>query len=302
MKDILIGIDCGGTNIKAACADRRGRIILQKKLHTFPEGAAEGIEDRIIRLTEELMGSLDRDSYRVKAVGMGIPGVYYRGEVMMSPNIGSLDARKIVNHFKNVHNLSFSIMNDVKCAALGEKWLGAGRSSDNMIYVNIGTGLSMAFILNGRLYQGENNASGEIGYWIYDPDMKEGCSSGRAPLEEIFSGKGIADSVNAACGTAFDTREVFEAYRQGVPGVRKIIDENIKHFITALANVSILLNPEIIVFGGSVSDSMGIFEERISAYFRETVIFPPAIRKTALLGDAGIYGAVRLAMLSRKDK
>ncbi len=301
MEEIFIGIDCGGTSIRAACADRKGHLIYQKSVPTFAPECNVSLEDKLIILTEELIDSLKTGEYRIKGIGMGIPGVYYCGEVLMCPNIGGLKAREIIRYFDKVHGLPFNIMNDVKCAALGEKWLGAAVGVENAIFVNIGTGLSLALILNGEIFMGENNASGEIGYWLYDTKIVKGYGSGSAPLEEIFSGKGIVDSMMTSCN--FDTgklstKQVFEEYMEGNSEIIRVVDANAGHFITTLANISILLNPRMIIFGGSVSESIDLFLDRMAEYFKQMVLFPPVLKKSELGGNAGLYGAIRFAMLS----
>ena len=309
MKSVFIGVDCGGTNIRVACADTEGRIIRQKGISTFSDECKLRIEDKIISLVDEVIENISHEEYCIKGIGMGVPGVYYQGEVLMCPNIGGLNAKELITYFKDKWGLSLSIMNDIKCAALGEKWLGAARNIDDLVYVNIGTGLSLALILNGELYQGGNNSSGELGYWIYNAKDKEGYKAGRAPLEEVFSGKGIEElfkklyqsntkgsDINSM--TDMNTKRIFEEYRKGNKEIIKIIDENVKHLITAIANISIILNPKIIVFGGGVAQDMDLFQSKIVDYLNKMVPFPPDVVKSALGGNTGIYGAIKLAIMS----
>jgi glucokinase len=305
MKTAYIGIDCGGTNIRIAGADTEGQIIFQKTVPTFQGVGSDGLEEKIRMLVEEMLQSLKKEAYQTRGIGMGIPGVYFGKEVIMCPNIGGIKARELVSYFYSEYGLPFAVMNDVKCAALGEKWLGAARESDNIVFLNIGTGLSLALILNGEVYMGEYNASGELGYWIYDPETGRGFDSGRAPLEELCSGKGISDSVKAACGSSadnMDTKRIFEEYRRGNPEIARVVDGNMKHLIVALANICILLNPSMIVFGGSVSESIELFFDRIKQYFLSMVPFPPDLVRSELGGNAGLYGALRLAMQAGTPK
>lgn len=308
MKNLFIGIDCGGTNIRVACGDEQGNIVARKDIPTFSEDGYSSLEARIIGLVEEIMKKLDEGD-NVKSIAMGIPGIYYKGEVLMSPNIGNLNAKKLVSYFKYEYEITFNILNDVKCAALGEKWIGAAKGLDNFIFVNIGTGLSLAPVLDGRVYLGENNASGEFGYWVYDNDTQKGYKDGKAPLEDICSGKGISDTVkeyykshsmtlNGLEPDFINTRIVFEEYRKGNADIIKIIDHSFRQLMMALANLSTVLNPSALIFGGGVAQDIDIFIDRYNKYFEDMVPFPPSIRKSALGRDAGIMGALNLAIIS----
>jgi len=311
VKSVFLGIDCGGTNIRVACADSEGEIIMQKVIPTFSSENNLRIEKKIISLVEEVIDSINYEECKIKGIGMGVPGVYYQEEVLMCPNIGGLNAKELITYFKDNWGLTLSIMNDIKCAALGEKWLGVAKNIDNLVYVNIGTGLSLALILKGELYQGANNSSGELGYWIYDVKDKEGFKDGRAPLEEIFSGNGIANqlkkfyqlntkSTDIESREDMNTKRIFEEYRKGNIEIIEVIDENVQHLITAIANISIILNPKMIVFGGGVAQDMDIFFDRIADYLNKTVPFPPKVVKSALGRNTGIYGAIKLAIMSNK--
>ncbi len=308
MTEVFIGIDCGGTNIRVACGDLQGQILFQRSVLTFSGDDEGDLEEKIISLVEEAINGMDGDKYAIKGIGMGIPGVVSNGEVLMCPNIGNLKLKELVAYFRQRHGLDLNVMNDIKCAILGEQWLGAGRGIDNFIFVNIGTGLSLAMILDGELYFGEDNASGELGYWVYDVNEKSGFSEGKAPLEDIFSGKGLADRVRDLYGGdekapglenvgAINTRWVFEEYGKGNPRVVPVVDEGIGHLIAAIANISIVLNPRKIVFGGGVSQDIDLFRDRITGYFNKMVPFPPEIEKSSLGREAGIFGAIRFAIL-----
>lgn len=194
MIDVFVGIDLGGTNIRVACSDFDGNIFKSESFFTNSEQYENSFEDRLIDVIQGVITSLDGDKYKVISIGMGIPGIYYEDEVKISPNIEKFSAKNLINHFEEM-DIPFFILNDVKCAAMGEKWKGAAQSSDNFIFINIGTGLSVAMMLNGSVYLGSNSASGEIAYWITEVGSTTGFSEGRAPLEEKFSGRWIAEKV-----------------------------------------------------------------------------------------------------------
>lgn len=317
MQELYIGIDCGGTNIRVAMANELGEIIEEKIIPTNLENRSIcSINDEIINLIDTMLYNSDLKTYHPKAIGMGIPCVYYNEEAMLCRNIEGLDTKYLIKYFKEKHGLPFNVLNDVKCAALGEKWIGTGKDIDNFLYVNIGTGLSLAIISNGELIQGENNAAGEIAYWIIDYDSQFSYLDGSAPLEDIFSGKGITDRYKelyagnrgVEFGTSnydtlnIDTKQIFEQYKLGNKEIIKLLDENVKHFFVAIANISILLNPKTIVFGGGVGQDIDVFFEKMTNYIKKVVPFPPTLTKSILGRKAGLLGAIKLAILTGNEE
>jgi glucokinase len=306
MMDVFVGIDLGGTNIRIACSDIDGNIFKSENFFTNGQQYGSSFEDKLIGVIEGVTNSLEGDKYRVISMGMGIPGIYYKDEIQISPNIENFSAKHLVSHFKE-KGIPFFILNDVKCAVMGEKWKGARPSSENFIFINIGTGLSVAMMLNGSVYLGNNSASGEIAYWISEVGSMTGFADGRAPLEEKFSGRWITEKVknrlqhNDNNGWAGDidnitTKVIFDEYNKGNILVKDIIDDSIQNLVTVIANMCILINPELIVFGGGVTTDLDSFLDYIKEYLARTVPYPPIVRKSELEGKAGIYGAIRLAI------
>jgi glucokinase len=312
MIDVFVGIDLGGTNIRVACSDIDGNIFKSESFFTNDEQYKNSFEDKLIGVIQMVITSLDGDKYKVISIGMGIPGIYYDDEIKISPNIEKISAKNLIKHFEEM-GIPFFILNDVKCAAMGEKWKGSAENSDNFIFINIGTGLSVAMMLNGSVYLGNNSASGEIAYWISEVGSMTGFADGRAPLEEKFSGRWITEKVknrlqhsdgNGWTGDIdnITTKGIFDEYTKGNVLVKDIIDDSIQNLVTVIANICILINPELIVFGGGVSTDLESFLDYIKEYLTRTVPYPPIIRKSGLEGKAGIYGAINLAINSIKNK
>lgn len=310
MIGIYVGIDLGGTNIRVACSDIDGNILKSENFYTNEKQYENSLEENLISAIDKVITSLDDEKYCIESIGMGIPGIYYDGEIQISPNIEKISAKNIIKHFGD-KGIPFFILNDVKCAAMGERWKGSAKDSENFIFVNIGTGLSVAMIFNGSVYHGNNSASGEIAYWISEVGSTSGFAEGKAPLEEKFSGRWITEkvkerlqhnSLDGWCGDKEDinTKSIFDEYVKGNELVRDIIDDSIQNLVTVIANICILINPELIVFGGGVSTDLGSFIDYLKAYMAKTVPYPPEIRKSGLEGKAGIYGAVKLAVDSLK--
>lgn len=303
MDDIYVGVDIGGTNIRAACADAGGNILLSVREPTRSGPAAENFEDGVIRAIEEAVGQLGGEARRVRSVGVGIPGVYHHGEIRLCPNIRNAQVQRLIGHFR-AREIPVFLLNDVKCAAMGERWKGAAQECGDFVFVNIGTGISAAMYLDGRLYMGRDHSAGEIGYWITGAGDTEGYAQGHAPLEEKVSGRWLEKKAGRALQQAGglpqapEAGRIFQEYENGNPVVRPLLDESIRYLTMALSNISILLNPAMIVLDGGTTRILRTHIGEFSRYLAETVPFPPVLRGSALDGRAGLYGAVRLAMES----
>jgi glucokinase len=313
MQEVYIGVDCGGTNIRAACGNKNGEIITQLSTASYSDQYGKSPVERIIGIIESIIDRINPEKEMVKAIGIGVPGAYYQGKIYFCTNLEEVKVEEIRAFFHHKYSLSVSIMNDVKCAALGEQWLG--EETDNFIYINIGTGLGLALICNGRLYMGENNASGEIGYWISDPAMQSGYKSGLAPLSSIISGAGLKKRfVELYKGKSqsltdwpnsfaeIDAKALFDLYKKGFKPVVSFIDESLSYMKTCIANICILLNPKTVILGGGLSHDFDVFEQAISEYMKEMVPFPPILVKSTLGMNSGLYGAIRLAMMDHSKK
>lgn len=292
LQNFFVGVDVGGTNIRVACSDADGNI---RRMEKFATRAETGLpfEEIVARRIEETAAAAGGTA---RAVGVGIPGTYHAGEVIMSPNIPPFSARRLIARFAE-KAIPLTLLNDVKCAALGEHWKGGAQASDNFIFLNIGTGLSLAWVQNGRVYLGHNACAGEIGYWISRPGDMEGYAAGRAPLEEKFSGRWLAKNAGRALGqSSLTTRDIFREYRAGDAAVKPVVDEGVRYLAAMLADVCLVADPELIVLGGGVANGADCFLPALREYLSRTVPFPPRLALSSLEGTAGIYGAVRLAL------
>lgn len=284
-----IGVDLGGTNIRIARADKEGNILASEAYATFDfQGSFQ--DYFISSILKQLTGD-------VRSVGIGIPGICHEGCISAAPNIPAFDAAQMIAQF-NTLGIALQFRNDVGCAALGEMWRGAAKGVRDFLYVNLGTGLSLAVVLGGQPQQGHHSAAGEIAYWVTDPNSNIGYADDHAPLEEIFSGRWIAENLNKSLKPTipYTTKRVFEAYAQGDKAIRQAVDNALKPMVNALANCCILLDPELLVFGGGMADALPLFEGPMQARFKKIIPNPPRVTKTALQGKAGLYGAIKLAI------
>ena len=294
-KSVFVGIDLGGTNIRLACSGEDGVFLSEDTFPTFCAEQGKSFYDYLNGLIGSFVNSLSPE-YDVKAICMGIPAIYFNGTLVANPNIRDFEPQRIINGFTS-RGIPFYIYNDVKCAAVGEMWKGAARGTSDFIFVNTGTGVSMAAVAGGTLINGQNNASGEIAYWITEAGSTTGYADGRAPFEEQFSGRWIAEAMRGVLDEKNVTaKRVFEEYARGNLRVKAVLDRLLSNFATVLANACILLNPGMLVLGGGMAEALdlGYFD----SYLKKVAPFPPVLVRSALGGAAGLYGAVKLAIMN----
>lgn len=327
MKNLYVGLDLGGTKLRIACSDSRGKFLHDETIRISHMAYRDGLGEWIAQSVGRAVKRFPSAEWALRSVGMGVPGTCYEGKIFLCTNIGEIRPEELKNHFSERYGASFRIMNDVKCAALGEYRTGPYGGVSDMVYVNIGTGLGMGLILDGRLYSGRHNAAGEIAYCdtgvpengIYrkfGPDSEK-TGDNRLNLEEMFSGRALGERGRLAYsdfisggGAAsgwfmektggdagrIDARLVFDGYVHGDGVMTKVLDGSLKQFSMALANICTALDPEIVVFGGGVSGDIGCVLEYIRSEIERTVPFPPAVKPAYLGSGAGVVGAVMLAM------
>jgi glucokinase len=296
---LYIGVDCGGTNLRIAAADSGGRVVAEATAPTADASKrVNGLGEAIRAAVEALAASLPGGGSAVRGVGVGLPFVCHDGRAWLNRNVRSLDPAELEEALSSSLRAPVALLNDVKCAALGESWLGAARGAESFVFVNVGTGLSAAIFADGRILQGAHHAAGEIGYWLTGQDDAAALDAGLGPLEEIAGGIGIEGAYARASGAADSAEEVFRRARSGEERARAVVERALSCLAPALANLATLVDPELIVLGGGVSLGLREHGGRILDVLCKATPFPPRVAFSALGGRAGLVGSLRLAIMS----
>jgi glucokinase len=281
-----VGVDIGGTKIFIVITDLDGEVVFKEKIKTIAD-----IDEIIATINQAILKS-GVNQQLIIAMGVGVPGMTNTatGEVIDAPALGWQNVP-----LKDIMQQQFSfpvfINNDVRCAALGERWLGSGVMSQNMFFIAFGTGVGSAIIYNGQLIEGHNFSSGEIGYFIDMEDVENGLTNQPGQF-------GTFENKNSGTGLSrhgIAPEELFKQYAKHDPKAAAIIEQFIRQVSVAIANVCSLINPEKIIIGGGVSESMPIVMGEIK---KNVLNFTPnhADIELAVLGtDAGGLGAVAYA-------
>lgn len=309
-----LGIDLGGTAVKAGVVTREGRIVGRGQR---PTQAHQGAALVIASMAEAARAAIDDAGLSVRdldGVGLGAPGIcdVPRGVVVEAVNLGwrQVPAGALLTE---ALDLPAYLDNDANCAALGEQWCGAARGSRHMVLLTVGTGVGGGLVLNGQIYHGHMGWAGEIGHM---PAVENGprCNCGQLGcLETVASATAIALAARAAIGSGSaprlaqlaqgqdaeaDARTVIEAAREGDGPALAILAEAGSYLGTAIAALASALNPELVVIGGGVSAAGELLLEPVRrAVSRRAMPGPASVARIvpALLGnDAGLIGAASL--------
>ena len=248
----------------------------------------------------------------MEGVGIGVPGpVLANGVVNGCVNLGW----GVFNVAEELSGLLGGIpvvaANDANVAALGEQWKGGGEGHQNVVMVTLGTGVGGGIIVGGRILAGGHGAAGEIGHIQMRKDETAVCGCGKKGcLEQYASATGIVRMAHLALkeerklpslldGKEITSKEIFDAAKAGDDAALGLVDTLGEMLGTALAHITAVVDPDVIVIGGGVSKAGQILIDAITKHYRTAAFH--ACRDTefklAVLGnDAGMYGAVRTVL------
>ena len=317
----VIGIDLGGTKIIGAIFNNEG-YILEKKSSLLLEREGKAVGELIRAIIDELIDSYNGNDSDIKAIGICVPGIANsKTKKVWAPNIKGWDdyplQEEIENHIKNPF-LKVDIASDRTCYILGETWKGSAVSCSNALFIAVGTGIGIGILVDGRVLHGHGDIVGAAGWLALCPQYEEeykiyGCFEGNA------SGNGIAyqakklmldntvyknSSLRSKPIQSVKAKDVFVAYEEKDELAIHVLDNAIKMWGMAAANLVSLFNPEKIIWGGGVFGPASYFLDRIykeaSRWAQPIAIKQVSFEKSYLDGDAGLFGAGYLAILSLK--
>jgi glucokinase len=315
--DLFLGIDLGGTKILAGVVDGDGRTVAREYRETGASEGPEAVCHRLFDITRELLTAKEIDQSSVRAIGVAAPGPIdsRSGVVTAPPNLPGWHNVPLASLFHDEFDLPAYLENDANAAALGEHRFGSGRGYNHMVYVTVSTGIGGGFIFDGRLYTGATGGAAEVGHMTLVPEGPL-CSCGnRGCLEVLASGSAIAREARRYVQRGLPTlvaeladsdleritaKLVSEAAERGDDVANAILDQAMRYLGIGLANLTNLLNPELMVIGGGLS-KMG---DRMFRPVRRAIdlrAFPNAaqaleLRRAELGDDVGLLGAAAVAI------
>jgi glucokinase len=295
----LVGLDLGGTAIKAGAIARDGTVLEQRSVEPHFERGVSGVLDVLAQLARDLGAQAE--------LGIGVPGLLVResGWLIHSPNLPGF--RDIAVKQELADRLGFDparvhVENDANAAALGEQWLGAAKGIDDLLLLTLGTGIGGGLILGGELFAGRGMA-GEIGHVVIDPTGPVcGCGA-RGCLEMFASARAAtlrAKQAGLPAKAPGDLKQLTEIARERDGDERRLLLDIGRDLGRGIGPVVCLLDLGCFVFGGGFAAALEVMEPGIRAGVDERS-YGDRGRKLALLGaqlgpQAGWIGAARLCL------
>lgn len=308
---VIVGVDIGGTKVHGAIVDLAGNIQKELRFRWAEQSEADRYTlSPILKMIDGLLKSERPRPQEVLGIGIGAPGVTLSDEGIIdwAPSLGWRKfpiGAEVAEQF----GLPVFVENDVNLAALGEYEFGAGREVQSMVSIFVGTGIGAGIVIDGSLYRGYNQAAGELGYMLPGIAYLNRRYDEFGALEGFASGLGIAQRARVLLGQNGDditgndlaAQDVFDAARRAEPWAQQIVDETVDYLTLAIANITALLDPALIVISGGIARSADLLIDPISARMDGLVPFVPRIVPSHLGSMATIKGAIALVMNNLTD-
>ena len=286
----MIGIDIGGTNIKAASVSEDG-VVEQRIDRPTPSDR----DDLIGAVQRTLAQFGDSEHCAIASPGLASPG--HRSIVWMQGRMNAVEGLD----WSSALGRSAWVLNDAQAATLGEAWLGAGRGVDNLLLLTLGTGVGGGVIANGRLLTGAEGKAGHLGHICLDPDGPPDIVNTPGSLEDLIGEHTLAQRSG---GRFHSTAELVEAVQAGDKAAASVWERTIHLLACGLASLINCFDPEVVVIGGGIAHANDALFTPLCACL-DHLEWRPTGRSArvvpAELGDlAGAIGAARFAMLEMR--
>ena len=318
MGTILCGVDIGGTKLSVALITREGKIIDRCLDCDHVEKSECGLTDQIKFNIRRMLNRNSLNESDLCGIGVGCAGHirFSEGTIITTSNLKGYKGYPLRNAIQSDFRVPVTLDNDANAQAFGEYKFGAGKGSDNMVFITISSGIGAGIIIDGKLYRGITGTAGEFGHAIIEPGSDLICTCGnRGCLMAVACGMAIPRLFQKKLNEGMVTKLLLppdfdhsridgKLLKQGLdigdPVSMEIILDIARYNGIGIYNVFQALNPQLIVLGGGLLSWGSFFLDRIKKTFYELardMIFDPIEIKVSELGpDAGVIGAASLSL------
>lgn len=317
MSDLYIGVDLGGTNIKAGLVDGNGRVLARRSIPTEADGGPDVVINRICQIVRDTTDECGYPLEEIAAIGIGSPGTMDldAGIVLDPPNLPGWKNVPIAKLISDHTGRPCILENDGNAAAWGEFWAGAGREVSSIVMMTLGTGIGGGIIIKGNLLHGANSIGGEIGHMCIVENGRL-CGCGRRGCLEAYASAShtAARAIEALAtdkthstlhkyygdGKRLTSQHVFHEAVAGDALAMKIFDDTARYIALGMMNLSMVIDPDRFVLAGGMIAAGDTLLDPVRQYFRHMAFELPA-RNTGIVyatlgNDAGFIGAAGAAM------
>ena len=315
-----IGLDLGGTNIKAGVTDEQGHVLSKVSIPTEAENGPDVVITNMARAARMVTEQAKIKMSQVDYVGVGAPGPidFDQGVVRMAPNLPGWTNIPLQGRIAEELGRPAMLENDGNAAAFGEYWAGAGRQSDkdvkHLIMLTLGTGVGSGLVVNGKVVHGADGNAGEGGHIIVQPNGRQcGCGQ-RGCLETYgsasYTGQRAAEAVRDSTeetslrppfdkGDKITAKMVFDHAKAGDKLAQRIVEETVMYLSIGCVTLCRLFDPQLIVFaGGMILAGDFLFDQLRAEFHRQSwriLKDHVEIVPSTLGNDAGFIGAAAVA-------
>ncbi len=286
---LCIGVDIGGTKIEGVLVNDKLKVLRRVVKSTEAHKSRERIISNIVCVVKEL------NSGNVKGIGVGVPGFSdSNGRMQITPNIAKFNNFSLKGTLQKRLNRTIVMENDAHCFVLAEQRAGAARGIKNVIGLTLGTGVGGGAVVDGQLLRGKSGGAAHFGHMIIDERGKI-CDCGRkGDLESWCGGKHIERKYKSLTGRMKSAKEIFSSEDAAA---MRIVSDFYEKLGIAIANLISAFNPECVVLGGSISNSVDFarLAKAVAASGQLPLVREAKIVKNRLGASAGVYGAALLA-------
>lgn len=320
----LIGIDLGVVSTRFGIVNSDGEVHDKWSIPTDTSDRGAHIIPDIVSAINQRLILLDLDKSEFIGIGMSLPGTVdvKKSTVRAAYNLNWAETQQVGTEISAGVELPFVLDNDANVAALGERWMGAGKGCSDIVYMMLDSGVGGGIIAGSKIVHGMNGAGGEIGHICVEPTDGLECTCGKhGCLETVVSKDGImriasqmaqdatgessviAKRIQADESVVF--AELVEAAQMGDAFSSSVIDRFAYYIGFTCANVGVVLNPDLFIIGGYITEYGDFLLDRIRSYFHKyafsSIDEATRIEYATLGEDAKIIGAANLAIqLKRK--
>ncbi len=302
MSEYSIGVDLGGTNLRAAAIDDQGKMLDKIAGSTELKAGRDVVIDDMVRSIEALRARLGE--HNLRGVGIGLPGFILidKGIIIGSNNMPEFENYPVRDEIEKRLGAKVILENDANAAALGEKWMGAGREVDDLVLLTLGTGIGGGIIIGGRVLHGTLGMAGELGHLTVVPNGNPcGCGN-RGCVEKHASATAIAAMARLiGLGHDLTSADVYKLAVEGNERAQTIFRSMGEALGVALANLINIFNFPLYLLSGGPLPAWDYFAPAmIEEVARRSFTYrhaPTRIEKATLGNEAGLYGAAYLPFI-----
>ena len=299
MQEYLWGVDLGGTKIEGILIDKNSNeILIRKRIATEADQGYQHILERIKILIDLLT---EETGIKPTAVGFSTPGTLDPGlQLMKNCNTVCMNGQPMKKDLENLLGIRIEMANDANCFALAEATMGAAKEKNAEVVFGVimGTGVGGGVVVHGKVINGKHGIGGEWGHNVLDVDGEDCYCGKKGCNEKVFAGPALERYYQKIAGTKKSLKDIYNDHLAGTDAfASQTIDHLLTSFARAISSIINVLDPEVIVLGGGVSNIDLLYTEGVKRI--ENYIFNNRKVETEflkpLLGDsAGVFGAAEL--------